>query len=61
MITIEIPVNGTSVEQLKPICEHFECTIAKGSMRDYYKVSTENPINLFWLGCNINHKLTEKI
>lgn len=55
METIIIPVNNTDIESMRIICEHFELEV-KECGRDRYKVTGE-PINLFWLGCNIHHKL----
>lgn len=57
MITVEIPVGNTNIESMRIICEHFNCEVSPGTIRDYYKISTSDPINLFWLGCNIQYKL----
>jgi hypothetical protein len=54
---IEIPIGDYKYEQFSKFCEDFNCIVRKPKRGDaYFKVETDEPINFFWLGCNLNFK-----
>lgn len=56
METIEVPFENVTIKQLRPICEHFGCKVKKGKA-NYFLISSDEPINFFWLGANIQLKI----
>lgn len=54
---IEIPIGDYDFGQFSKFCEKFNCTVQKPKRgSSYFKVESDEPINFFWLGCNINFK-----
>lgn len=62
MYTIEIPFDDRyNLEQLSCYCEYYSCLIKKAK-GNYYKITSEDPANFFWLGINLtNEALFERI
>lgn len=59
MYTMELPFGFISedFEKASAYCKHFNCKIHKAKRGSVYNlVETENSINFFWLGCNLNLK-----
>lgn len=56
LFTIEIPIGGVSIQDLRPIVQHFDCKIRKSS-GDYFFISSDDPKNFYWLGMNLLPKL----
>lgn len=55
-VTIEVPfVEGVTTKLLKNVCEKYEITVKKGKA-NYWFLTTEKSIDLFWLGCNIQNE-----
>lgn len=57
MYTIYLPVGCISedYEKAKKYCQHFNCTIHKSKKGSCVnKITTQDLINFFWLGANIN-------
>lgn len=59
-VTIEIQVQGTTLEQMQEICDRYEISVKKGSSKIHFKITAEDPLNFFWLGMNLISKLHEK-
>lgn len=55
MHTITIPISSNVVQaEFKEYCKHFECTAVKdGDIGPYWKISSTDPVNFFWLGANM--------
>ena len=54
---IEIPEGDYDRKNFAIFCELYSCKLLKKKRGDaYLKIETEDPINFFWLGCNLNFK-----
>lgn len=51
-----------SFEKVKAYCEHYNCVAHKPKRGSaYYLVESEESINFFWLGANLNLKSTSSL
>jgi hypothetical protein len=55
-MTIELPQGFMKREPFAKFCERFGCELLKSKKGEnhLFIVSSEDPINFFWLGANIN-------
>lgn len=55
-MTIELPQGDYNRKQFAKFCKRFGCELltSKKEDRHFLVVSSEDPINFFWLGANIN-------
>lgn len=54
-LEIEIPVGNYDYKEFTIFCKRFGCEVAKKKRGDvYFKVSSDDAVNFFWLGCNLN-------
>jgi hypothetical protein len=53
---IELPKGDYNREQFAKFCKRFGCKLLKSKRSEshLFIVSSEDPINFFWLGANIN-------
>ncbi len=52
---IEIPEGGYDRNKFAAFCQRFNCKLLKQKRGDaVLRIETDNPINFFWLGCNLN-------
>lgn len=58
-ITIE---TGTEVtlEKMQLVCGRHKCRVTKIA-EGVFRVTTDDPKNLFWLGMNFNHMINERV
>lgn len=64
MYSIELPLGFFSDDfaKAKAYCEHYNCTIHKSKRGTAHNViETDDEINFFWLGCNLNLKSTSSL
>lgn len=55
MVEIEVQWPGKSLGEAKDFAEHFGCKAEKTKHKYYFKITTEDPVNLYWLGANVNN------
>jgi hypothetical protein len=55
-MTIELPAADYNRQQFSKFCKRFGCELLKSkrSEQHLFIVSSEDPINFFWLGANLN-------
>lgn len=54
-VSIQIPIGDYKYEKFSAFCKHFGCTCEKPKRGDvYFTIKSKNPVNFFWLGCNLN-------
>lgn len=55
-MTIELPKGDYNRQQFAKFCERFNCKLlaSKRGEQHLFVVSSEDPINFFWLGANLN-------
>lgn len=65
MYRIEIPVGvggNPTQEQLAEFCDYFSCRLQKKKKGyPYWTITSEDPLNFFWLGANIGFKHNNNI
>lgn len=58
MLKILIPVGDITLRQLEPICKDFNCGVKfQDRQKVYFEVNSDDPLNFFWLGMNLNNRL----
>lgn len=58
MLSIQVPVIDIDFLKMQTVCGDHKCTVKYvDNSKTYYEVSTDDPLNFFWLGMNFNHKL----
>lgn len=56
--SIQVPIlEGIEIDELKEVCKRYGCEIDKRPRDIYYTITSEDPLNFFWLGMNFNHSL----
>ncbi len=55
MHTIELQWPGKSIGEAQDFCQRFGCTAQKTKHKGYFLISTDDPINFYWLGCNMHN------
>lgn len=58
---IEIQLPDVSFGEIQAFAERFGCTAVKTKNRFYYKIKTDDVINFYWLGCNMNNGMLNKL
>lgn len=54
--SIEIPIDIMPRTQMSIMCDRFDCSLLPARRGDaYYRITSENATNFFWLGANINN------
>jgi hypothetical protein len=55
-MTIELPAGDYKRQQFSRFCKRFGCELLKSKRGEQHLfiVSSEDPINFFWLGANLN-------
>lgn len=61
MFEIEIQIPNASLGEVQDYCKHFGCQAMKTKTREFYKITTTDIINFYWLGANINNKLLNQL
>jgi len=55
-IKIEVQWPGKTLGEAIEYAERFGCQAEKTNTKYFYTISTDDPINLYWLGANINNE-----
>lgn len=60
MFSIQIPITpGLTIEEIQRVCDRHKCVV-KQSTENSYQISTDDPLNFFWLGMNFNYLINER-
>lgn len=60
-VSIEVIKPNFPMDRIKAFCAHWDVKAEKIKGRDYIKLSTDNPENLYWLGSNMNNNLLNQL
>lgn len=44
---------GKSLKEAQKFAEHFGCKAYKTNEREYYRISSDDVMNFYWLGANV--------
>jgi len=59
---IYIPAGDLNIAELIPFCNHYKCSITyQDKSKAYFKITSDDPVNFFWLGCNWNNGLLNEM
>ncbi len=56
MLQIEVQWPGKSYGEAKQFADHFGCTCEKTKHKGFFIIKTDEPINFYWLGANVNNE-----
>lgn len=58
MYKILLPVSDFAFDKVQAVCADFKCQLKYANRsRTYFEISSDDPVNFFWLGINFNHKM----
>lgn len=60
-IEIEVQWPGKSLGEAKEFAHRFGCRCTKTKNKGYFIISTSDPVNLYWLGANINNSALNQL
>jgi hypothetical protein len=60
-LTIEIQLPGISFDRLKKFAKHFGCDAFRTNNSGHYRITTNDAINFYWLGMNLNNSFLNKV
>lgn len=58
---IEVQWPDTSLGEARDFANRLGCEAHKTKHRGYFKITTEDPINFYWLGANIHNTYFNQI
>lgn len=57
-VKILIPVGDTKLMSMTKVCNMYGCKVKyQDKDRAYFEISSDDPLNFFWLGANLYNKL----
>lgn len=57
-ISILVPVGDIKLHDMRRICNMYNCLVKyQDKDKCYFEISTDDALNFFWLGANLQHKL----
>jgi len=58
MISILLPAADFDFAKMQRVCADFRCRLQwADEKKEQYEISTDEPVNFFWLGINFNHRM----
>ena len=61
MLEIEIHLPTTQFPEIRNFARHFGCEAHPTKDKFYYRITTDNPVNFFWLGANMNNSALNEL
>ena len=58
-IIIQLP--DVSLGEIRDFAKRFGCDAHKTKDRFYYRITTDEVINFYWLGCNMNNNIMNQV
>lgn len=61
MTEIEVQWPGKSLGEAQDYARRFGCEAHKTKSKFYFRITTNDPVNLYWLGANINNAVLNQV